>query len=142
MDMNRAFLVKEGNHATRWQLIDAQGQVVGRLATKIAIMLRGKDTAAYTPHCAQDTHLVVINAEKIVFTGDKMANKEYQSYSGWIGGLKTLTARELMAKDPTLILELAVKGMLPKTKQSRELMRRLKIYVGDKHPHTAQIENA
>lgn len=142
MDMNRAFLVKEGSQPTKWQLIDAQGQVVGRLATKIASMLRGKDTALFTPHCAQDTHVVVINADKVVFTGNKMTNKEYQSYSGWIGGLKTLTAEELVKRDPTLILEYAVKGMLPKTKQSRQLMRRLKIYAGDKHPHAAQIEKA
>lgn len=140
--MNKAFLIKKGNHPTSWKVIDAKGQIVGRLATKIATMLRGKDTVLFTPHCAQETYVVVINADKVVFSGDKMTNKEYQSYSGWIGGLKTLTAKDLMEREPARIIELAVKGMLPKTKQSNQLMRRLMIYAGDTHPHAAQVEKA
>lgn len=138
MDMNRTFFTpKEAK--PRWRFIDAQGQVVGRLATQIATMLRDKDTVTYTPHAKGD-YVVVINADKVVFTGDKMSEKEYQWYTGWIGGLKTFTAEQFMKKDPTFILHHAVKGMLPKNKLSKQLLRRLKIYVAGEHPHMAQNE--
>lgn len=136
--MNRVFFSNKQIRKPRWILIDAKDQIVGRLATKIADTLRGKDIALYTPHDAQD-YVVVINAEKIVFTGDKMEEKEYQWYTGWIGGLKTLTARQFMQKDPGFIISHAVKGMMPKNKLARQALKRLKVYVGAEHPHAAQI---
>lgn len=137
MDMNRTFFTpKEAK--SHWRFIDAQGQIVGRLATQIATMLRDKDRVTYTPHVKGD-YVVVINADKVIFTGDKMEEKEYQWYTGWIGGLKTITAAQFMKKDPTFILHHAVKGMLPKNKLANQLLKRLKIYTGD-HPHTAQAE--
>lgn len=140
MDMNKTFFLNGATADERWKLLDAQDQVVGRLATHIASILRGKDSATFTRHCVGKTYVVVVNAEKIKFTGDKMKYKEYHSYTGWIGGLKILTAAQIMQKDPSRILYLAVKGMLPKeSKQSRDALRRLKIYVGDQHPHQAQV---
>jgi len=136
--MNKVFFANKDSKKPRWRVVDAEGQIVGRIATKIADMLRGKDTALFTPHCEGD-YVVVINAEKIVFTGDKMEQKQYDWYTGWIGGLKTLTAAQHMKKDPTFILTHAVKGMLPRNKLSRQLMRHLKVYVGKDHPHIAQV---
>jgi len=140
MDMNRAFFQKKETRSPRWRVIDADGQIVGRLATKVADMLRGKDTPEYTPHDDAGAYVVVINAEKIMFSGDKMRDKEYQWYTGWIGGLKTLTAEQYMKKDPSFILTHAVKGMLPRNKLSRALLKKLKIYAGAEHPHKAQVE--
>lgn len=139
INFNKTFFMSKEIAEPRWHVIDAEGQIVGRLATKVADMLRGKHTAAYTPHCAADDYVVVINADKIVFTGDKMTEKTYDWYTGWIGGLKTLTAEQFMKKDPAFILTHAVKGMLPKNKLSKQLMRHLKVYAGAEHPHTAQV---
>lgn len=139
MDMNKAFFLKKQADHTRWQVVDAQDQIVGRLATKLADMLRGKDLPSYTPHCAPQRYIVVINAEKAILTGDKMKDKRYEWYTGWIGGLKSLTAEQMVAKDPTSLIRLAVKGMLPKNKQADELLGRLKIYAGDAHPHQGQV---
>ena len=140
MDMNKVFFQKKEERCPRWRVIDAEGQIVGRLATLVADMLRGKDTPLYTPHDDAGAYVVVINAEKIVFSGDKMREKEYQWYTGWIGGLKTLTAEQHMKKDPTFILMHAVKGMLPRNKLARAMIKKLKIYVGAEHPHKAQVE--
>jgi large subunit ribosomal protein L13 len=139
MDMNKVFFLKKEIDRPRWQVVDANKKVIGRLATQIADMLRGKDLPTYTPHCAPQRYIVVINADKAVFTGDKMRDKRYEWYTGWIGGLKSLTAEQMVKKDPTSLIRLAVKGMLPKTKQSDALLRRLKIYVGDQHPHHGQF---
>lgn len=142
MDMNRTFFLKKEARDPKWRLIDAEGQIVGRLATQIADFLRGKDKASYTQHTDSGDYIVVINAEKIVFTGDKMEQKEYQWYTGWIGGLKTLTAQQMMEKKPEEILRLAVKGMLPRNKMSDVHLTKLKIYTGPEHPHKAQIAPA
>jgi large subunit ribosomal protein L13 len=140
MDMNKTFFPHGTNAQPTWRVIDANGKVLGRLATEVATALRGKDKATFTPHSdnASD-YVVVINAEKILFTGNKLEDKEYVWYTGWIGGQKKLTAEEMMAKDPTRVIELAVKGMLSRTKLSRALLRRLRVYTGAEHPHTAQI---
>ncbi len=139
MDMNKAFFLRKEDRNPRWHLIDAEGQIVGRLATKLADMLRGKDKANYTPHTDGGDYVVVINADKIVFTGNKMEQKVYDRYTGWVGNKKFLTAAQLKAKDPTRILEFAVRGMLPKTKLARQLGSKLLVYAGAEHPHKAQL---
>jgi large subunit ribosomal protein L13 len=121
-----------------WVVIDAAGQTVGRLATRIATVLRGKHKPDYTPHLAGGDYVIVINAEKVVFTGRKLDQKVYTRYSGYQGGLKTTTARVMLDRHPDRVLRHAVWGMLPKTRQGRRLIRRLKVYAGDAHPHQAQ----
>lgn len=139
MDMNKAFFKAKEARAPKWRLIDATGKVVGRLATEIADILRGKDKAEYTAHTDTGDYVVVVNAEKIVFTGSKMENKEYIWYTGYIGGQKSLTAEQMLERKPERILEHAVKGMLPKTKMGRAVIKKLKIYKGPEHPHQAQL---
>ncbi|KKR97312.1 MAG: 50S ribosomal protein L13 [candidate division TM6 bacterium GW2011_GWE2_41_16] len=139
MDMNRSFTPKQADFDPHWHVIDAEGKIVGRLATEIADKLRGKDHPEYTPHADAGHYVVVVNAEKVVFTGDKMEDKEYIWYTGWIGGQKSLSAKDMMKRHPDEILRHAVKGMLAKTKQSRAQLRRLKIYAGPEHPHKAQV---
>jgi large subunit ribosomal protein L13 len=142
MNFNKTFFLKKEEVEPSWRVIDAQGKVLGRLATEIADTLRGKDKASYTPHTSPSAYVVVINAEKIVLTKDKMDKKIYTSYSGWIGGLKELTARQVMQKDPTRLITHAVKGMLPKNRLSDAVLRNLKVYAGSEHPHTAQANTA
>jgi large subunit ribosomal protein L13 len=142
MDMNKAFYLKKEIHEPKWYLVDAKNKVVGRVATQIANILRGKDEVFYTPHCDSGDYIVVINADKIVFTGDKMEDKEYVWYTGWMGGQKRLSAEQMMKRHPDRILQNAVKGMLPKTILARNQLKKLKIYAGDKHPHVAQIGKA
>ena len=139
MNMNRSFTLKKEDRKPQWRVIDAQGKILGRLATQIADILRGKDKPYYTPHTDSGDYVVVINAEKVVLSGSKMKDKEYISYSGWIGGKKVKTAREIMEKHPERIIEYAVHGMLPKNKLNREIIKKLKIYAGEEHPHKAQI---
>jgi len=139
MDMNKSFCLKNEQRDPRWILIDGKDQVVGRLATRIADILRGKDEVFYTPHTDSGDYVVLINAEKLVFTGDKLEQKEYTRYTGWMGGQKTMTAKQLLARHPEDIITLAVKRMLPKNKLARKQIRRLKVYVGAQHPHIAQI---
>lgn len=139
MNMNRTFYLKKEDRKPHWLELDADGKILGRLATQIADTLRGKHLPHYTPHTDAGDYVIIINAEKIVLTGNKMDTKIYDRYSGWIGGYKTMTAREMMIKDPTQVIELAVKRMLPKSKMGRAMLKKLKVYVGDKHPHQAQI---
>jgi large subunit ribosomal protein L13 len=108
------------------------------LASKIATVLRGKHKPSYTPHFDAGDYVIVLNADKVRFTGNKMAVKEYQTYSGYPGGQKTRTAEELAAKHPTAILEIAVKGMLPRTKLGNAMIKKLFVYTGSEHPHEAQ----
>ncbi len=121
-----------------WYLIDAEGQVVGRLASKIANIIRGKHKADFTPHVNSGDKVIVINAEKVRFTGKKWDNKYYRSYSNYPGGLKLKTPRQLLAKKPTEILRKAVKGMLPKNRLQKQYLKNLFIYTGTEHPHQAQ----
>jgi large subunit ribosomal protein L13 len=140
MDMNRAFYLKRTENKPKWRLLDAEGQVVGRFATMVADALRGKDRATYTPHVAGGDYIIIINADKVVFTGNKMENKLYTWYTGYIGGQKTTTAADLLRKNPADILRHAIEGMLPKNNAlSNEIKRRLKIYAGSEHPHQAQV---
>ncbi len=139
MDMNKTFFLRREDEKPRWREIDAQGLIVGRLATKIADALRGKDRATYTPHSDAGDYVVVINADKIVFTGNKMTQKVYQRYTGYMGNRKEFSPEKLMEKHPERILELAVRGMLPKNKLARELLKKLRVYKGAEHPHAAQL---
>lgn len=139
MDMNKAFFLKKEEHKPRWRHFDAEGKILGRLATELADVLRGKDKATFTPHTDSGDYVVVTNVEKLVMTGNKWDDKIYITHSGYMGGKKELSAKELAAKHPTRLLELAVKRMLPKNRLSREMMKKLKLYVGSEHPHTAQV---
>ncbi len=121
-----------------WVLVDAQGQTVGRLATQIASLLRGKHKVDFTPNQLGGDFVVVINADKVVFTGGKLDQKLYTRYTGYQGGLRTVSAREQLKKFPERVVEHAVWGMIPKTRIGRRMIRRLKVYAGDTHPHDAQ----
>ncbi len=121
-----------------WYVIDANGKVLGRVATEIARRLRGKHKAEYTPHVDTGDYIVVINAEKITVTGRKFSDKNYYRHTGFPGGIKEISFAKLQQKHPERIIELAVKGMLPKNPLGRDMYRKLKVYVGDEHPHTAQ----
>lgn len=139
MDMNKAFFLRKEDREPKWHLIDAEGKVLGRLATEIADLLRGKGKATYTPHTASGDYVVVINAEKVKLTGNKIEDKIYQRVSGYIGGKKEFTAKHVLATHPTRILEHAVNGMLPKNKLGEQVKRNLKLYVGTEHPYGAKI---
>lgn len=122
----------------KWYVVDADGETVGRLSSKIATVLRGKHKPTYTPHVDTGDFVIVVNADKIRFTGNKMQQKEYLTYSLYPGGQKSIIAKDLMVKKPTKILEEAVKGMLPKTKLGRAMYKKLFVYAGAEHPHQAQ----
>ena len=119
-------------------MIDAEGQVLGRLATRIATVLMGKHKPGYTPFLDCGDHVVVVNADKIVLTGNKMNDKIYYRYSGYPGGIKEARARRVMRENPTRIRESAVRGMVPKTKLGRQMFSKLRVYAGPEHPHEAQ----
>ncbi|NTV14702.1 MAG: 50S ribosomal protein L13 [Desulfobulbaceae bacterium] len=121
-----------------WLLVDADGKVLGRLATEIASRLRGKHKPTYSTFMDNGDFVVVVNAEKIRLTGNKWDDKQYHHHTSWMGGLKTATAREMLEKKPTEIIRLAVQGMLPKNSLGRAQLKKLKIYVGTDHPHAAQ----
>jgi large subunit ribosomal protein L13 len=121
-----------------WYVVDAQSDVVGRLSSKIATVLRGKHKPSFTPHVDTGDYVIVINAEKVRFSGAKMDQKEYQRYSGYPGGQKSRTAQEMLAKKPIDIMEHAVRGMLPKNRLGRQMIKKLLVYTGSDHPHAAQ----
>lgn len=121
-----------------WHVIDASNQTLGRLATQIAVLLRGKHKASFSPHFDNGDNVVVINAEKVALTGKKWAQKKYLRYSGYPGGLKARSANEMLEKKPRAIVENAVRGMLPKNRLGRALFKNLYVYVGGEHPHEAQ----
>lgn len=122
----------------KWHVIDADGEIVGRLASKIAHVLRGKHKPDFTPHFDNGDHVIIINADKVRFTGLKFNNKEYIRHTGYPGGQRKATPRQIMARKPEIILETAIKGMLPKTKLGRAQYKKLYVYAGGEHPHTAQ----
>ena len=134
----KTFSAKKETVERKWYVIDAQDQVLGRLAVEIARRLRGKHKPIFTPHVDTGDYIVVINADKIRLTGNKWDDKVYYHHSGYPGGLKTVTAKQLMRRKPIRILELAVKGMLPKNVLGREIFRKLKVYASPDHPHAAQ----
>ncbi|MDR1044574.1 MAG: 50S ribosomal protein L13 [Candidatus Adiutrix sp.] len=134
----KTFMAKEEEVDKKWYVVDAGGQVLGRLASEIARRLRGKHKAIYTPYNDTGDFIVVVNADKVRLTGRKMDQKVYYRHSGYIGGLKETVAKILLAKKPTDVLKLAVRGMLPKNSLGRRQLKKLKIYAGGDHPHSAQ----
>ncbi|PWI58646.1 50S ribosomal protein L13 [Sulfoacidibacillus thermotolerans] len=136
--MRTTYMAKPGAVERKWYVVDATGKRVGRLATEIATILRGKHKPEYTPHVDTGDFVIVINAEKVVFTGRKLTNKIYYRHSGYPGGLKMTTAADMLNKHPERVIELAVKGMLPHNRLGADQFRKLKVYVGSEHPHAAQ----
>lgn len=134
----KTYMAKKGQIEQKWYLIDAADQVVGRLAVQIATILRGKHRPDYTPHVDTGDFVIVINAEKVRFTGKKWDTVTYKSYSHYPGGLKVVSARDTLAKKPGDVITNAVKRMVPRTRLGRAQMAKLKVYSGDKHPHQAQ----
>jgi large subunit ribosomal protein L13 len=134
----KTYLPKEDDIVRAWHLVDAQGQILGRLATQVAVLLRGKHKPYFTPHLDTGDFVVVINAEKIVLTGGKERKKVYYHHSGYPGGLKAQTPERLLKTKPERVLEKAIRGMLPKTKLGDALYRKVKVYAGGVHPHAAQ----
>ena len=132
------YSAKSSDFDEKWWLVDAEGEVLGRLATQIAARLRGKHNPMFTPHVDSGDSVIVVNAEKIVLTGRKWAQKTYYRHSGYIGGLKEITAKKLLEKQPEDLVRFAVKGMLPKNRLGKTLLKKLKVYAGGSHPHEAQ----
>ncbi len=122
----------------KWYVVDAAGQTLGRLASEVATVLRGKNKPTYTPHVDTGDYVIIINADKVVMTGKKLENTKYYRHSGWLGGLKVKTAKQFLEQNPTGFVEAAVKGMLPHNTLGRKQGRKLFVYAGDKHPHAAQ----
>lgn len=136
--MNKTYLPNPQTVKQDWYVVDAADQRLGRLATEIAMILRGKNKPEYTPHMDAGDFVVVVNAEKVVVTGKKSSQKLYRRHSGRPGGMKTETFEHLQGRIPERIIEKAVKGMLPKNNLGRQLFRKLKVYAGPEHPHSAQ----
>jgi large subunit ribosomal protein L13 len=134
----KTYTAKPGELTREWYLVDAEGQTLGRLATLLADTLRGKRKPQYTPHVDTGDFVIVVNAEKIVTTGNKLDQKHYYRHSGYPGGLKTRTLREQLDRRPTEVIRAAVKGMLPKNKLARRQLTKLKVYAGPEHPHESQ----
>jgi len=136
--MTRTYSAKEADIKRKWYVVDAEGKTLGRLATQVAIVLRGKHKPTFTPHVDTGDHVIVVNAEKIHLTGDKVRQKTYYRHSGYPGGLKSETVKDLLERKPYVIVERAIKGMLPKTKLGKQMARKLNVYAGPTHPHKAQ----
>ncbi len=135
---NKTFSATPATTEKKWVIIDAEDQPLGRLSTRVATILRGKNKPEFTPHIDTGDNVVVINAEKVVLTGKKMTDKLYFKHTGYIGSETFTSAKDLMEKDPTSLVTRAVKGMLPKNKLGRKLLKNLRVYAGPVHPHTAQ----
>jgi large subunit ribosomal protein L13 len=138
----RTFSAKANEVQRQWWVIDAADQVLGRVAVKAATLLRGKEKAIYTPHCDTGDFVIVINAEKVRVTGKKEEQKSYMSFSGFVGGHKSETVKQRRARRPELLVEHAVKGMIPHNKLGRAVYTKLKVYAGPAHPHAAQQPKA
>src|SRR6476619_7305180 len=134
----RSFVPTAGRVERQWHVIDAEGQVLGRIATEAARLLQGKHKAVYTPHIDTGDHVVVVNAAKVRLTGRKDAQKVYRRFTGYPGGLVEVSAARMRATRPQRMVEEAIAGMLPKTKLGKQMYRKLRVYAGDKHPHAAQ----
>jgi large subunit ribosomal protein L13 len=128
----------EGKVDSKWYVVDAQGKVLGRLATRVARMLRGKHKPQYAPHLDVGDHIIVVNAAGIVLTGQKAEQKEMTRYTGYAGGLKRLPYKKLLKEKPAFVVERAIKGMLPHTRLGRKMAKKLRVYAGSDHPHEAQ----
>jgi large subunit ribosomal protein L13 len=136
--MMKTYSAKSNEVDRKWYVVDAKGQVLGRLASFIATRLRGKHKPIYTPHVDTGDHVIVVNAAKVALTGRKWDQKVYYRHSGYMGGLKSTTANQLLQKRPGDLIVFAVRGMLPKNRLGRQMLRKLKVYAGSDHPHTAQ----
>jgi large subunit ribosomal protein L13 len=134
----KTFSAKAEETKKDWYVVDASGKVLGRLASEIALRLRGKHKAIYTPHVDTGDFVVVVNAEKIVLTGKKLTDKIYYSYSGYPGGLRETAAGKMLAEKPENLIRIAVAGMMPKNNLGKKMLKKLKIYSGNAHPHDAQ----
>lgn len=136
--MRTTFMAKADEVERKWYVIDAEGKTLGRLSTEVATLLRGKHKPIYTPHVDTGDHVIIINAEKIELTGNKLNDKLYYRHSGHPGGLKTRTALEMRTNQPEKMIEAAVRGMLPKGSLGRKMFKKLNVYAGNEHPHEAQ----
>ena len=136
--MKTTFMAKAQEIERKWYLVDAAGQTVGRLAAEVAKILRGKNKPIFTPHVDTGDFVIIINADKVQFSGKKLKKKMYIRYTGYMGGRKETSAEEMLQKFPERVLEHAIKGMLPKNKLGADMFRKLHVYTGDKHPHAAQ----
>lgn len=134
----KTYSAKPGEVERQWYVIDLEGQTVGRAATRIATLLRGKHKPTFTPHVDTGDFVVVVNADKVVFRGNKIDQKKYYRHSGYPGGLTERTAREMLARFPDRVIMSAVRGMLPKNALGRQIIKKLKVYAGPEHPHQAQ----
>jgi len=136
--MRTTFMANEGNIERKWLLVDAEGQRLGRLASEISAILRGKHKPTYTPHADTGDYVIVINAEKIELTGKKLNDKKYYRHSGYTGGIKARTAAEMLDRQPEQVIEKAVRGMLPKGPLGRKMFKKLHVYAGPEHKNEAQ----
>ena len=136
--MLKTFTAKPESVQRDWYVVDAAGKTLGRIATEIALRLRGKHKPEYTPHVDTGDYIIVVNADKVTVTGNKAKNKMYYSHSGFPGGIKEINFEKLLAKKPEMVLESAIKGMLPKGPLGRAMFRKLKVYAGAEHQHAAQ----
>ena len=134
----KTYVVKPKELVRDWYVVDAEGKTLGRLASKVAQVLKGKHKPFYTPNCDTGDHVIIINADKVQVTGNKLSNKMYYRHSMYPGGLKSISLEDQLAQHPTRVLEAAVKGMLPKTKLGRAMIKKLKVYAAADHPHQAQ----
>lgn len=137
--MMKTYSMKAGEIEKAWQVIDADGQTLGRLATQVATLLQGKHKPTYTSHLDMGDFVVVTNASRIKVTGNKLEDKLYYRHTGYVGGLKETPLADMLAKHPERVLELAVRGMLPRNRLARHLLRHMKVYAGPEHPHEAQV---
>ena len=137
--MNKTtFMAKPGQVERKWYVVDAEGCTLGRLASNVASVLRGKNKPVFTPHVDTGDYVIIINADKVKVTGKKLDQKVYYNHSDYVGGMKETTLREMMAKKPEKVIELAVKGMLPKGPLGRQMIKKLHVYAGAEHAHAAQ----
>ncbi|QLE78576.1 50S ribosomal protein L13 [Francisella sp. Scap27] len=138
----KTFTAKPSDIKREWLLIDATDKTLGRLATEVAMVLRGKNKPEYTPHMDTGDYVIIVNAEKVAVTGNKRKDKTYYHHTGFIGGIKSISFEKLIASHPERAIEKAVKGMLPRTPLGRAMYKKLKVYAGENHPHTAQQPKA
>ncbi|MBO7390559.1 MAG: 50S ribosomal protein L13 [Clostridia bacterium] len=134
----KTFMAKPGEVERKWYVVDATDMVLGRLASNVAAVLRGKNKPIFTPNVDTGDYVIIINADKVRLTGKKLEQKYYRYHTGYIGGLKEIQYKDMMEKKPVLAVELAIKGMLPKNSIGRKMFKKLKVYVGSEHPHAAQ----
>ena len=141
MKRTSTYFPKPGEVSAEWRVIDVTGQILGRVARNIAVALQGKDKPSYTPHTLTGDYVVVVNAAQVRVTGRKLLQKTYYRHSGYVGNLKSFKLRDVLESHPDRVITLAVKGMLPRNHQGRQMLKRLKVYAGAEHPHQAQLGN-